>query len=66
MNDAVILNGKRYCLPITKKYVFSEFKDLFKSIGKLSGGKYHIELKPDAQPIQHPPRAVLEKKKEAI
>ena len=26
---------------------------------------WHIILKPDAQPIQHPPRAVPEKKKEA-
>jgi len=43
----------------------SEFKDVFEGIGKLPGGKYHIELKPDAQPVQHPPRAVPEKKKEA-
>ena len=65
MNDAVILNGKRHCLPVTKEYVLSEFKDVFEGIGKLPGGKYHIELKPDAQPVQHPPRAVPEKKKEA-
>ena len=62
-NDAVILNGKRHCLPITKEYVLSEFKDVFEGIGKLPGGKYHIE--PDAQPVQHPPRAVPKKKKEA-
>ena len=65
MNDAVILNGKRHCLPITKEYVLSEFKDVFEGIGKLPGGKYHIELEPDSQPVQHPPKAVLEKKKEA-
>ena len=65
MNDAVIVNGKRHCLPITKEYVLSEFKDVFEGIGKLPGGKYHIELKPDAQPVQHPTRAVPEKKKEA-
>ena len=65
MNDAVILNGKRHCLPITQEYVLSEFKDVFEGIGKLPGGKYHIELKPDVQPIQHPPRAVPEKRKEA-
>ena len=63
-NDAVILNGNRHCLPITKEYVLSEFKDVFKGIGKLPGGKYHIELKPDAQPVQHPPREVPEKKEE--
>ena len=62
-NNAVILNGKRHCLPITKEYVLSEFKDVFEGIGKLPGGKYHIE--PDAQPVQHPPRAVPKKKKEA-
>ena len=50
MNDAVILNGKRHCLPITKEYM-SEFKDGVEGIGKLQGGKYHIELKPDAQPV---------------
>jgi len=65
MNDAVILNGKRHCLPVTKDYVLSEFKDVFEGIGKLPEGKYHIELKPVAQPVQHPPRAVPEKKKEA-
>ena len=65
MNDAVILNEKRHCLPITKEYVLSKFKDVFEGIGKLPGRKYHIELKPDAQPVQHPPRGVPEKKKEA-
>ena len=53
------------CFPITKEYVLSEFRDLFEGIGKLPGGKYHIQLKPDAQPVQHPPRAVTEKKKVA-
>ena len=65
LDDAVILNGTRHSLPITKKYVLSEFRDIFEGIGKLPGGKYHIQLKPDAQPVQHPPRAVPEKKKAA-
>ena len=65
LDDAVILKGKRHSLPITKEYVLSEFWDLFEGIGKLPGGKYHIQLKPDAQPVQHPPRAVPEKKKAA-
>ena len=60
-----LMNEKRHCLPITKEYVLSEFKDVFEGIGKLPGGKCHIELKPDAQPVQHSPRAVPEKKKEA-
>ena len=48
LDDAVILNGKRHCLPITKEYVLSKFRDIFEDIGKLPGGKYHIQLKPDA------------------
>ena len=40
----------------------SEFNDVFEGICKLPGGKYHIELKPDTQPVQHPFRAVPEKK----
>ena len=55
LDDAVILNGKRHCLPLTKEYVLSELRDIFEGIGKLPGGKYHIQLKPDAQPVQHPP-----------
>ena len=65
LDDAVIVNGKSHSLPITKEYVLSEFWDSFEGIGKLAGGKYHIQLKPDAQPVQHPPRAVPEKKKAA-
>ncbi|PFX13192.1 Retrovirus-related Pol polyprotein [Stylophora pistillata] len=38
-------------------------RSIFKGIGKLPGGKYHIQLKPDAQLVQHPPQAVPEKKK---
>ena len=56
---------ERDSLPITKGYVLSKFRDILEGIGKLPGGKYHIKLKPDAQPVQHPPRAVPEKKKAA-
>ena len=56
---------ERDSLLITKEYVSSEFRDIFKVIGKLPGGKYHIQLKPDAQSVEHPPRAVPEKKKAA-
>ena len=35
--------------------MLSQFNDVFKGICKLPGGKYHIELKPDVQPVQHPP-----------
>ena len=61
LDDAIILNGKRQ-FAYTKEYVSSEFRDIFKVIGKLPGGKYHIQLKPDAQSVAHPPRAVPEKK----
>ena len=54
--SAVILNGKRHCLPITKEYLLSEYKDVFEGIGKLPGGPYRIQLKCDVQPVQHPPR----------
>ena len=63
MNDAVILNGDT--VAYSKECVLSECKDVFDGIGKLPRGKYDIELKPDAQPVQNPPRAVPEKKKEA-
>lgn len=56
---------ERHCLPLAKEYVLSKFRATFEGIGKLPGGKYHIQLKPDAQPVQHPPRAVPEKKKAA-
>ena len=63
MNDAVNLNEKKTLF--TKEYVLSEFYDVLEGTGKLPGGKYHIKLKPDGQPVQHPPRAVPEKKKKA-
>ena len=64
--SAVILNGNRHCLPITKEYLLFEYKDVFEGIGKLPGGPYRIQLKCDVQPVQHPPRAVPEKKKPAL
>ena len=60
-----VLDDAAICLPLTKEYVLSEYRDLFEGIGKLPGGKYHIQLKPDTQPVQNPPRTVPEKKKAA-
>lgn len=57
LNNAVTLNGKRHCLPVTKEYELTEFKDVFEGVGKLPGGK------PDAQPVQKSPKAVPEKRK---
>ena len=36
---------------------------MFEGTGKLPGGPYRIQLKCDVQQVQHPPRAVPEKKK---
>ena len=45
--------------------MLTEFKDVFEGIGRLPLRKYYIQLKPDAKPVQHPPRVVPEKNKEA-
>ena len=44
--------------PITKDYILKEYKDVFKGIGTLLGGPYHIRLKEEYKPVQHPPRSV--------
>ena len=33
--------------------------DVFKGVGTLPGGPYHIKLKDSYKPVQHPPRSVL-------
>ena len=64
------LSGRSYLereetLPITREYVLTKYKDIFEGIGILPASKYHIQFKPDAKPVQHPPRSVPEKKKRA-
>ena len=56
--DSIQLNGKTHKLPITKEYILKEYSDIFKGIGTLPGGPYHIRLKEQYRPIQHPPRSV--------
>ena len=56
--DSIELNDKVHKLPITKDYILKEFSDVFKGIGTLPGGPYHIRLKDDYKPVQHPPRSV--------
>ena len=56
--DSIELNGKIHKLPITKKYMLREYHDVFKGIGTLPGGPYHIRLKEQYRPVQHPPRSV--------
>ena len=56
--DSIELNGKTHKLPITKDYMLKEYSDVFKGIGTLPGGPYHIRLKEQYKPVQHPPRSV--------
>ena len=54
--DSIQLNGKTHKLPITKEYILKEYNDIFKGVGTLPGGPYHIRLKEQYRPVQHPPR----------
>ena len=56
--DSIQLNGKTHKLPITKEYILKEYSDVFKGMGTLPGGPYHIRLKEQYRPVQHPPRSV--------
>ena len=56
--DSIELNGKTHKLPITKEYMLREYHGVFKGIGTLPGGPYHIRLKEQYRPVQHPPRSV--------
>ena len=57
--DSIELNGKIHKLPITKDYMLKEYSDIFKGIGTLPGGPYHIRLKATVQTmVHHPPRSV--------
>ena len=57
-SDYIQLNGKTHQLPITKDYMLKEYSDVFKGVGTLPGGPYHIRLKEEYRPVQHPPRSV--------
>ena len=56
--SAVTINGKTHPLPTTKEYILHEYADIFRGIGTLPGGPYHIKLKDSYKPVQHPPRSV--------
>ena len=56
--DSIQLNGKTHKLPITKEYILKEYSDVFKGVGTLPGGPYHIRLKEQYRPVQHPRRSV--------
>ena len=44
------INGKTHPLPITKEYILHEYADVFKGVGTLPGGPYHIKLKDSTSP----------------
>ena len=54
----ITFNGKTHPLPTTKEYILHEYADVFKGVGTLPGGAYHIKLKDSYKPVQHPPRSV--------
>ena len=56
--DSIELNGKVHKLSITKEYILKEYSDVFKGIGTLPGGPYHIRLKEQYKMVQHLPRSV--------
>ena len=43
--SSITINGKTHPLPTTKEYILHEYADVFKGVGTLPGGPYHIELK---------------------
>ena len=56
--SSITINGKTHPLPTTKEYTLHEYADIFKGVGTLPGGPYHIRLKDSYKPVQHPPRSV--------
>ncbi len=63
--DSITIDGTRHPLPLTIQHIEESFKNIFDGLGDLPGGKYHLQLKKDAVPVQHAPRQVPEKKKSA-
>ena len=56
--SSITINGKIHPLPTTKEYILHEYADIFKGVGTLPGGPYHITLKDSYKTVQHPPRSV--------
>ena len=56
--DSIELNGKVHKLPIMKEFMLREYSDVFKGVRTLPGGPYHIRLKENYKPVQHPLRSV--------
>ena len=56
--SSITINGKTHPLPTTKEYILHEYANVFKGVGTLPGGPYHIKLRDSYKPVQHPPRSV--------
>ena len=56
--NSITIDGKTHPLPTTKEYILHEYANVFKGIGTLPGGPYHVRLKGSYKPVQHPPRSV--------
>ena len=56
--NSITIDGKTHPLPTTKEYILHEYADVFKGIGTLPGGLYHIKLKGSYKPVQHLLRSV--------
>ena len=52
--SSITINGKTHPLPTSKEYILYEYADVFKGVGTLPGGPYHIKLKNSYKP----PRSV--------
>ena len=56
--NSITIDGKTHPLPTAKEYILHEYADVFKGIGTLPGGPYHIKLKGSYKPVQHLLRSV--------
>ena len=45
-------------MPTIKEYILHVYADVFKGVGTLPGGPYHIKLKDSHKPVQHLPRSI--------
>ena len=52
--SSITINGKTCPSPTTKEYILHEYGDVFKGIGTLAGGPYHIKLRLTNQSSTHP------------
>ena len=63
--SSITINGKTHPLPTTKEYILQEYAGVFKRVGTLPDGPYHIKLKDSYKPVQHPLQSSNSKTKES-